>query len=1068
MKKIYFQKSLLESFQKYRDRIALEYGAREIKYSQLEKKCLSVSHWLLGHKTGKGSFIGIYIEDRVDFIAVLLGILNTGGVFIPLDTHLPVKRIEKMLQVIQPGLIICDQQGQRRLLHHLQTSINPEKIICISQVFNERDDLQLSLEDVVEYSSQDPIYVYFTSGTTGTPQAILGKNISLLHFINWEIQTFSINETFRVSQLTALGFDAFLRDLFVPLVVGGRLCIPKNPEILMDSESLIYWLETNLIGLVHCVPSIFRIFNTKALKKENFQHLKYILLSGESIIPQELKNWFDIMGDRIQLVNLYGPTETTMIKTCYYIKKEDVNRGRIPIGKPMKGARLILFDKNMKICEPGFIGDIYIRTPYRTFGYLNDPQLNLERFISNPLGGEQTDLLFKTGDQGLELSEGDFEFLGRRDRQVKIRGIRVELDEVERAMLQYPYLDNAAVIEREEKDRDKYLCAYFISRGTVEISELREYLSGNLPEYMIPNYFVPLAELPLTPNGKLDMKALPDPTAFIEAKEEYKPPQNETMEKLVEIWSEVLGIEKKVISIDSNFLQSGGHSLKVAIMASKIHKELKVELSLADFFKNPTIRALSRYIAATKKSSYTAIASVEKREYYQLSSAQKRLYILRQLDFNSTSYNITNTFYLPMKIEKEKVEEIFKLLINRHDSLRTSFVIIDQEPVQRIHEEKNPKFRITNYNHLPNHNHKLEITNIIKEFVRPFDLSQAPLLRVGYMKTNEKQFILFIDTHHIIADGFSLEILEKEFLALCEGKMPPPLRIKYKDYVHWQKSEKQQEVMKKQEKYWLKNFSGPLPVLKLSTDYPRPPVQTFAAQQVDLLLTEEEAQVIRDIAEEAQATVSMTILALLKVLFSKLSGKEDIVIGIPTEGRKHTDLHYVVGMFVNMLAIRNYPCGDKSFKEFMLEVKERTLEAFDNQDYQFEDLVKHVAPERQGNRNPIFDIAFNVKNIEKAAPPSHLEKTPPGTNIGEHVAPITRFDIILTILDYQGSFLFCFKYNATLFKLETINRHINYFKAIISSLKEDTGIKLKDLYISPGPGLLMAETSMVDQGDFVF
>ena len=491
-----------------------------------------------------------------------------------------------------------------------------------------------------------------------------------------------------------------------------------------------------------------------------------------------------------------------------------------------------------------------------------------------------------------------------------------------------------------------------------------------------------------------------------------------------------------------------------------------MKISFKDIFKNPTIRALSRYITAAKKNSYTAIKPVEKREYYQLSSAQKRLYILRQLDFNSTSYNMPRTFYPSMKIEKEKVEEIFKQLIDRHDSLRTSFVMIDQEPVQRVREEKNPKFRITNYEHLPNQ--KLEITNIIKEFVRPFDLSKAPLLRVGCMKTDEKQFILFIDMHHIIADGFSMQILEKEFLALCEGKMLPHLRIKYRDYVHWQNSEEQQELMKKLEKYWLKTFSTPPPVLKLSTDYPRPPVQTFAAQQVNLLLTGEEAQVMRNIAEEAGATVSMSILAILKVLFSKLSWQEDIVIGVPIEGRKHTDLLHVVGTFVNMLAIRNFPCGNKSFKEFMLEVKERILEAFDNQDYQFENLVEHVMVERQGNRNPIFDIIFSMMNINEAAPPPPLKEIPPGKNISEHFETFTVYDIIITGVDYQDSFLLCFKYNATLFKQETINRYINYFRAIISSLKEDTGIKLKDLYISPGPSLLLAETSTVDQGDFVF
>jgi amino acid adenylation domain-containing protein len=1065
MKKIYLQKRLLESFRKNRERIAIEYGAREIKYSQLEKMCLSVSHWLLRHKTRKGTSIGIYIEDKVDFIAVLLGILNTGGIFIPLDTHLPVKRIEKMLQVTQPGLIICDQQGQKRLLHHLQTNINPGKIICISQVFNEREDLQLSLEDVVEYSSEGPIYVYFTSGTTGTPKAILGKNISLLHFIDWEIQTFAIDETFRVSQLTRLGFDAFLRDLFVPLLVGGTLCIPGNPDILMDSESLIYWLETNRIGLVHCVPSIFRIFNTKALKKENFQHLKYVLLSGESIIPQELKNWYDIMGDRIQLVNLYGPTETTLIKTCYFIKKEDVNRGRIPIGKPMKGARLILFDKNMKICEPGFIGDIYIRTPYRTFGYLNDPQLNFERFIPNPLGGEQTDLLFKTGDQGVELPEGNFEFLGRRDRQVKIRGIRVELDEVERVMIQHPSIDNAVVIDREEKDRDKYLCAYFISRGTVEISELREYLSEELPDYMIPSYFLQLEAFPLTPNGKLDRKALPAPG--LRPVENDEAPVGRIQETLVNIWSEVLKIDRKQIGINSDFFELGGHSLKAIMLASGIHQALNVKMALTEIFKTPTIRELSRYIKQEHKhhqtqDRYIAIEPVEEKEYYALSSAQKRLFILHQWDDKGIGYNMPRVVDLEGNLDWDRLEESFKKLIARHESLRTSFEMGKDEPVQKIQQDLS--FKIEYFDctvaqvEVEEKEQKTEdrrqktenrrdaylssvIRHLSSEFIRPFDLSLAPLLRVGLIKIAIDKHILMVDMHHIISDAGSMDIFIRDFIALYSDAVLPGLKISYKDYSRWHNKEK--EYIKHQEEFWTREFRGEISVLELPTDNARPGVFSFEGQRVRFQLEDKITNALNQLAREQDATLYMVLLAIYNIWLSKICGQEDIIVGSPIAGRRHADLEEIIGMFVNTMALRNYPAGEKNFTDFLREVRTGTLTALENQDYQFEDLVEKVAINRDLSRNPLFDVMFVLQNtgISKVDIPGLKLKR------CELETGISKFDLTFNCEEVEESLFFTVEFRTKLFTISTIQKFIDYFKKIVAGVLDNKDIRIREIEI---------------------
>ncbi|MCU0289440.1 MAG: condensation domain-containing protein, partial [Acidobacteria bacterium] len=632
------QAIISDSFQKFKQNIAIEYGAVRLTYAELEHRATCISQLLAENNIEKENFIGVYCKDKANIISASIGILNRACTFVPLDVNLPVKRTEGAIKLANIRVILTDTGLEAILDDMKERNPNIEHIFVIDTSFYQAFELNAVKDQNTQYNYnlEDKVYVYFTSGTTGVPNVIVGKNESLVQFLTWEIEKFSIHEGYRISQLAAVGFDAFLRDIFVPLFVGGIVCIP-GPT---DMERLVDWLDSNRINLVHCVPSVFRLFNVGELTGVNFAHLKYIVMSGEPLKPNELKRWYEIFGHRIQLVNYYGTSETTMAKTYHFIRPSEVEAERIPAGLPMRGARIIILDKHLKLCGKGIVGEIYIRTPYRTYGYLNAPGLNAERFIKNPLARDDMNLLHKTGDFGKELENGEIEVLGRVDRQVKIRGVRIELENIENCLLKHDKIEKAILINRKDKNGDNYLCAYIVYKKQVlpdtgkssSTSALREHLAKELPGYMIPSYFVPLETVPLTPNGKIDTKALALSDHEIKTDDGYIAPRNALEEKLVESWEEILGIDKELIGIDANFFQLGGHSLKVTTLLSKIHREMDVRVPLAEMFKTPTVRGLSAYIHGAAGDVSLAVEPTEAKEYYLLSSAQKRIYFLHQMD----------------------------------------------------------------------------------------------------------------------------------------------------------------------------------------------------------------------------------------------------------------------------------------------------------------------------------------------------------------------------------------------------------------------------------------------------
>ncbi|UCH95536.1 MAG: amino acid adenylation domain-containing protein [Candidatus Aminicenantes bacterium] len=525
----------------------------------------------------------------------------------------------------------------------------------------------------------------------------------------------------------------------------------------------------------------------------------------------------------------------------------------------------------------------------------------------------------------------------------------------------------------------------------------------------------------------------------------YAAPVSAVEKTIVGIWETFFGIEP--LGIHDNFFELGGNSLDAITIISKIHMELDVELSLAEFFRNSIIKELAQYVEKyARKRAFTSIKPTEEKEYYLSSSAQKRLYFLQQMYLNSTVYNIFEEIAFNEHGNPKKIEETFKRLIRRHESLRTSFHMIENNPVQKIH--KDVTFEVEFYSPGPG-----PYASTIKNFIRPFDLSQAPLLRVGLIKVEESRHILLIDLHHIVSDRTAHQILQKDFISLYTDEELPCLKLRYKDFTEWQGGEIQRETIKKQEVYWLNEFAGDIPVLNLPTDYPRPSIQSFEGSICSFKIPSTETGMIKSIALKTGATSYMVLLAVLNTLMAKLSGQDDIVIGTTAAGRSHANLENMIGMFVNTLAIRNYPSGEKSFEDFLNEVRQRALSAFANQDYYFEDLVGKVAVNRDASRNPLFDVMFDFHSVRENTGMRERpgEDTDQAVRTREHTKGVAMFDMSWAAMEIGETLSWQVIYCTKLFTWETIKGFVNYFRKILGSVLQNPGIKIAQLeIITPG------------------
>ncbi|UCH95065.1 MAG: amino acid adenylation domain-containing protein [Candidatus Aminicenantes bacterium] len=1062
-------------------RIAAKYHSHQITYNQLNEDANRIAHFLVEHRIPPASIIALYMARSIRMLAAIIGVFKAGCAYLPIDTEYPEERIKNMLEECVVKLLITQPENLQVAKKIKESLPCLETILCPDHEYRIYRELhQYPTLDPGSTSAQNSLaYVIYTSGTTGKPKGVMIHQQGMLNHMYAKINDLSINRQDIIAQTASACFDISVWQFLAGLLVGGGTFI-IDKEIILEPARFLKVVQKGKITILESVPSLMSAF-LHQVKNETDTQLKYLrwmILTGEALGIGLVKDWY-AQYPGIKILNAYGPTEASDDVTHYVIDTlPQENQETIPIGKPLQNLHIYILDKHLSLCPIGVRGEICVAGIGVGKGYWKKSRETEKAFIPNPyrdqFGHSDYSTLYKTGDIGYFREDGNLECLGRLDYQVKIRGNRIELGEIESQLLKHKHIKEAVVtvvapggmgVSGSEAGQ-KHICAYYVRRKEIQVNDMREYLSQRLPDYMIPSFFVPLERIPLTANGKVDRKALPMPE--IEAGRRYRAPGNEVEEKMAAIWSEILGLEKNIISIDANFFQLGGHSLRATSLTARIHKVFNVKLPLADVFKIPTIKELAERIKKLTKDKYVSIEPVEKKDYYRLSSPQNRIYVLKEMDDQGIGYNIPFTAILEGRINKSKLEESFRHLIKRHESLRTSFSIPMETPVQRIHEEV--EFNIEYYDSAAKEtgesrkigkkvtlgqinacgdqytkSQEQRVKSYIYSFIRPFDLTRAPLLRVGLIKLDD-EYLLMVDIHHIISDGVSIGVIIKEFMAFYQGEDLPGLRIQYKDFSEWLNSKGVKKSIKQQEAYWLKAFDDEIPKLDLPTDFSRPVIQSFEGRTSGFEIDKEDTTALKAYALEEGTTLFMVLLAVYNIFLYKLSNQEDVVVGIPTAGRRHSDLEHIVGIFINTLVLRNFPRGENNLNQFLVQVKNRTLKAFANQDYQYEELVEKIAVDRDTSRNPLFDTMFILQNMDvPSIDIPGLRLRPYNYDQGTSI-----FDLTLQCFE-TGETLWCvFQYSTKLFKEETIEKFIGYFKKIISFVREDPGVKLWQIEIIPG------------------
>jgi|GEM_PF-3210481 len=1031
---MYTQQNIREILRSFNHKTAIEENHASVSYAELLEGCTKVSHFLASRFAGQAR-IGICVKSVGEMVCAMLGCITARCVFVPLDAALPEKRFAALLREAKlDGVITGGATGLTSRLGEVA------QVFALGEILAQAP---AEAREVPPYADDDDLYIYFTSGSTGTPKGIIGKNASLWHFLQWEIKAFRIGEGWRFSQFISPYFDAFLRDVFVPLLTGGTICVPPRDSVFTP-QALPAWVDDNGINFVHCVPSVFRVLNQPDLSPDCFSELRYVLMSGERIIASQLENWYRTFGDRVQLVNLYGLTEATMISAYYKIQPADCAKTKIPIGGPIDDTQLVVLDAQGRHCAPLGAGDLYIVTDYLSKGYLNAPALQRERFVTLPDGGRPA---FKTGDRARVLVDGTVDLLGRNDRQIKLRGIRVELDEVEEVLAAHPAVKHAVVVHDSDSESLK---AFVTLQPGVQneaiVIEIENHLAASLPQNIVPAGLRALPEFPQLSNGKIDYKKL---LAYNQGEAVCRP-ADPVEEKILSIWKEILGVD--AVSTDRKFHAAGGNSLSLMRLIPKMFAEFGVRITLVELFMNLTIgkQALlvkekvkkitfegtdfkGQELLLPRASGSDSLVQPERR-WCPLTSSQKRLYFLTELNKSSLTYNMPQVIRLEGQWQKEQLEEVFRRLIERHESLRTSFALVEGQPAQRIHHAFS--FCVDCYQA-----EESQIKALLTKVIRPFDLSQAPLIRAALISVAEGYQLLVTDLHHIIADGESQRILTGEFQAMLQGETLPAIRATYKDFAVWQNKPEQQALFKQQESYWLNQLQGTLPVLTLPTDFERKESTEERGGIVSVYLPAAVYAQVQAYCHDQNVMPAVLLYTLFTVVMGKVSGQDDVVMGFASRGRSQPDLDGIIGMFVNTLALRTFPGQNKLFSEYLREVGVAVTKALDHQDCEFDAVVRALRAKHELGRNPIFDVMVNY--IGSSDEVVDIETEP----VDDYFSSVRtkRFDLTLSAMAFSNTLALNLQYDAGLFEAATARAFLQYLVNAFCRMDEFKDKRLHDV-----------------------
>ncbi|WP_179195532.1 non-ribosomal peptide synthase/polyketide synthase [Pseudomonas aeruginosa] len=933
------------------DAPALLFGEERLSYAELNALANRLAWRLREEGVGSDVLVGIALERGVPMVVALLAVLKAGGAYVPLDPQYPADRLQYMIDDSGLRLLL----SQQSVLARLPQSDGLQSLLL--------DDLERLVHG---YPAENPdlpeapdslCYAIYTSGSTGQPKGVMVRHRALTNFVCSIARQPGMLARDRLLSVTTFSFDIFGLELYVPLARGASVLLASR-EQAQDPEALLDLVERQGVTVLQATPATWRML----CDSERVDLLRgCTLLCGGEALAEDLAA--RMRGLSASTWNLYGPTETTIWSARFRLGEE----ARPFLGGPLENTALYILDSEMNPCPPGVAGELLIGGDGLARGYHRRPGLTAERFLPDPFAADGS-RLYRTGDLARYRADGIIEYLGRIDHQVKIRGFRIELGEIETRLLEQDSVREAVVVAQPGV-AGPTLVAYLVPTEAALVGaesarqqELRSALKNSLlavlPDYMVPAHMLLLENLPLTPNGKINRKALPLPDASA-VRDAHVAPEGELERAMAAIWSEVLKLGH--IGRDDNFFELGGHSLLVTQVVSRVRRRLDLQVPLRTLFEHSTLRAYAQAVAQLAPAAQGGIVRCARDASPQLSFAQERQWFIWRLDPHSAAYNIPVALRLKGPLRRDALQGALDLLVQRHETLRTTFVEHDGAPRQVIHptlpiaiEERRPPVAGEDLKGL-----------VETEAHRPFDLQRGPLLRVLLLPLATDECVLVLTLHHIIADGWSMQVLVDELIrvyAALRHDQPPALAelpIQYADFAAWQRQWMDGGERERQLGYWVSRLGGEQPLLELPSDRPRPQQQSHRGRRIGIPLPAELAEALRRLAQAEQGTLFMLLLASFQALLHRYSGQNDIRVGVPIANRNREETEGLIGFFVNTQVLRAELDGQLPFRELLRQVRRAVVEAQGHQDLPFEQLVDALQPERSLSHAPLFQVMYN-------------------------------------------------------------------------------------------------------------
>ena len=1032
-------------------RTAVVDGGEVWSYGDLLAGSRGVAGWLAAHAVRPGDAVAILAHRSAPVVQAVMGVLTAGAAFMVLDPAYPAPRQVEMLRLGSPrAWIALESAGPvpaavRDWLE--ETGCPALELPAGGRAALESLALFASGAPRVTVGPQDVACIGFTSGSTGGPKGILGLHGPLSHFLPAHCRTFELGPDDRFSLLSGLAHDPLQRDIFTPLYLGAAIAIP-DPADFGIAGRWAAWMRREGVTVAHLTPALGQLLTElpPGGEREPVPALRRVFLVGEALTLRDVAR-LRAMAPGVTCVNFYGSTETQRAVAFHRVTEAEVaavaERARqvLPLGRGMEDVQLLVINGAGGQAGIGEIGEIAVRSPHLARGYIGLAELTAERFLTNPFTGQAGDRIYRTGDLGRYLPDGEVAFAGRSDFQVKLRGFRIEPGEVEATLTSHPAVREAVVLLRADLAGGGGLVAYVVPEGGEEggVRALRGWLAERLPAYMVPAAFVSLDALPRTPNGKLDRKALERIEPEMEAGSAgWLAPRTPAEELLAGIFAEVLGLAR--VGVEESFFELGGHSLLATQVTSRIKDVFGVELPLRRLFASPTVAALAAELESAAQASGTlALARVTGSRDLPLSFAQQRLWFLEQLQPGSPVYNLPVGLRLLGGLAVPALRAALSEVVRRHESLRTTFVAADGQPLQRVHSPAAVPLGLIDLSGLDREAREDELSRWVRENAeRPFDLARGPLLRASLARLDRAEHALLLAQHHIVSDGWSTGILVREVVALYDvaaagAPSPlPELAIQYPDFAAWQRGWLVGEALERQVGYWRERLSGLPSLLELPTDRPRPAVRSERGSRYELFLPVETLQGLKALGRRAGVTEFMTLLGLFQALLSRLSGQEQLAVGTVIANRGRSELEPLIGFFANTLVMRGDLSGRPSLRELLLRSRESALEAYAHQDLPFEHLVEALQPVRAMSYTPLFQAMLVLQNTpQKPLAVPGLEAAPLAESRQTGAA---RFDLTLDLLETPLGLAGSLEYATDLFDRATVARWARHFESLLSSV----------------------------------